>query len=96
MSSPSLNKEEYEQRKNFLDELKRLSKDQYEEIFRIIKRNDIEYSENSNGIFFDISLLSHDVFRQLEQFIELSKVQSKSEENRASELNVLRSETKTQ
>ncbi len=94
MSSPGLNKEDYEQRKNFLEELKRLTRDQHEEVFRIIKRNEIEYSENSNGIFFDISLLPLDIFKQLEQFIELSKEQSKSEENRTSELNVLRSETK--
>ncbi len=95
MSSPVLNKEEYEQRKNFLEELKRLTRDQYEEIFRIIKRNDVYYSENSNGIFFDVSQLSADVFKQLEHYIELSRAQSKSEEDRTSELNVLRNETKT-
>ena len=95
MSSPVLNKEEYEQRKNFLEELKRLTPDQYEDVFRIIKRNDIEYSENSNGIFFDLSQISTDIFKQLEQLILLSKVQTKSEEVRTSELNVLRSETKT-
>jgi hypothetical protein len=94
MSSPVLNKEEYERRKIFLEELKRLTQDQYEEIFRIIKRNDVYYSENSNGIFFDVSQLSLDVFKHLEQFIELSRVQSKSEEDRTSELNVLRNETK--
>ena len=95
MSSPVLNKEEYEQRKNFLEELKRLTPDQYEDVFRIIKRNDIEYSDNSNGIFFDLSQISTDIFKQLEQLILLSKVQTKSEEVRTSELNVLRSETKT-
>jgi hypothetical protein len=95
MSSPVLNKEEYEQRKNFLEELKRLTRDQYEEIFRIIKRNDVYYSENSNGIFFDVSQLSTDVFKQLEIYIELSRVQTKSEEDRTSELNVLRNETKS-
>jgi hypothetical protein len=94
MSSPVLNKEEYERRKFFLEELKRLTQDQYEEIFRIIKRNDVYYSENSNGIFFDVSQISLDVFKQLEQFIELSRVQSKSEEDRTTELNVLRNETK--
>jgi hypothetical protein len=95
MSSPVLNKEEYEQRKNFLEELKRLTRDQYEEIFRIIKRNDVYYSENSNGIFFDVSQLSADVFKQLEIYIELSRVQTKSEEDRTSELNVLRNETRS-
>ncbi len=92
MASPTLQKEEYERRKLFLEELKTLSKEQYEDIFRIIKRNNVEYSENSNGIFFDVLLLSDDVFKQLDQFIELSKVQTQSEEHRTYELDVLRNE----
>ena len=43
-----------ERKKLFLEELKTLTTDQYYEIFRIIKRNDVEYSENSNGVFFDL------------------------------------------
>ena len=92
MASPTLQKEEYERRKLFLEELKTLSKEQYEDIFRILKRNNVEYSENSNGIFFDVLLLSDDIFKQLEQYIEFSKVQTKSEEDRTHELDVLRSE----
>jgi hypothetical protein len=92
MASPTLQKGEYERRKLFLEELKTLSKEQYEDIFRIIKRNNVEYSENSNGIFFDVLLLPDDIFKQLEQFIEFSRVQTKSEEDRTHELDVLRSE----
>jgi hypothetical protein len=94
MSSPALSKEEYEIRKLFLEELKHLTNDQYQEVFRIIKRNEVEYSENSNGIFFDVCSLSSDIFKQLEQIIELSKVQNKCEEDRTKELNVLRKESK--
>jgi hypothetical protein len=92
MASPTLQKEDYERRKVFLEELKTLSKEQYEDIFRILKRNNVEYSENSNGIFFDVLVLSEDIFKQLEQFIEFSKVQIKSEEDRTHELDVLRYE----
>jgi hypothetical protein len=94
MSSPALSKDDYERRKCFLEELKHLTNDQYQEVFRIIKRNEVEFSENSNGIFFDIASLSSDIFKQLEQIIELSKVQNKSEEERNKELNTLRNETK--
>jgi hypothetical protein len=92
MSSPTLQKGDYERRKLFLDELKSLSKEQYEDMFRIIKRNNVEYSENSNGIFFDVLVLSEDIFTQLEQYIEFSKAQTKSEESRTQELDVLRYE----
>jgi hypothetical protein len=92
MSSPTLQKGDYERRKHFLDELKSLSKEQYEDMFRIIKRNNVEYSENSNGIFFDVLVLSEDIFTQLEQYIEFSKAQTKSEESRTQELDVLRYE----
>lgn len=95
MSSPALSKEEYEQRKLFLEELKHLTNDQYQEVFRILKRNDVKYTENSNGIFFEVASLSSDIFKQLEQIIELSKVQNKCEEDRTKELNVLRKESKT-
>ena len=38
-------------KKQFLEDLKGLEKSSYEEIFRIIKDSEVEYTENSNGIF---------------------------------------------
>jgi hypothetical protein len=93
MSSPVLNKEEYERRKICLEELKTLTREQYDEVFRIIKRNEVEFTENSNGIFFDMLQISNETLRQLENIIELSKVQNKCEEVRTHELDVLRKET---
>lgn len=95
MSIPvsTINKIDYEARKHFLEDLKILSKEEYEEIFRIIKRNNIEYSENSNGVFFDLTSLSSEIFSKLVTFIEFCKVQRKSEEVRALEIDNLRQET---
>ena len=53
-SAATLTNEEYEERKVFLEELKRLVISEQEEIFRILKRGACEYSENTNGVFFDV------------------------------------------
>jgi hypothetical protein len=92
MSSPT-SKNEYEAKKQFLEDLKQLSKTEHEEIFRIIKRNQVEYTENSNGVFFDLQLVTFDVFVQLQKFMELCVTQRANEESRTNEMNVLRQES---
>ena len=64
---------DYDIRKQLLEDLKILNKMEQEEIFRIIKTSESIYTENSNGIFFDISKLSNDVFEQLVTFINFCK-----------------------
>ena len=86
---------DYEQRKLFLDDLKLLEKDEYEEIFRILKRNNVAYSENSNGIFFDVSQLNTEVFTSLQTFMVLCKKQRMNETERTTEMDALRVETKS-
>ena len=81
----------YEEKKQMLEDFKVLSKEEYAEIFRIIKRHNIEYSENSNGIFFDLNNCPTTVFEKLVQFIELTKTQRKNEEVRSHELDTFRS-----
>ena len=85
-----MNPNEYEQRKLFLEDLKTLTKDEYEEIFRIIKRNQVEFSENSNGVFFDLVGVSSEVFDLLKNFMELCKTQRKAEIVRTQEMETLR------
>jgi hypothetical protein len=65
--------EDYELRKHFLDNLKILNKSEKEEIFRILTSTKSSFTENSNGIFFDISKLSKDTFDQMLQFLEFCK-----------------------
>jgi hypothetical protein len=79
---------DYEQRKQVLDDIKNqgLTKEEYEELFRIIKRDNIEYSENSNGIFFDLSLVPDMVIGKILGFLQFCKEQRKSEEIRTNDL----------
>jgi len=62
MSTPDL-------KKKFLEDIKGLEKGIFENMFRVLKKHNIEYSENSNGIFFDLSPMSTEVFNELQECI---------------------------
>jgi hypothetical protein len=84
--------QEYEDRKVLLEEMKRLVKSEQEAIFRILKTDQAEFSENSNGIFFDVCKLSTPVFNRMKEYIEFCRknrdefVQREEEERKAQEL----------
>ena len=61
---------EYERRRLFLDALKKLHTSEYIDIVKILKLEKVEYSENSNGIFFDIAKLPQSTFNVLEKYME--------------------------
>jgi hypothetical protein len=65
--------DEYEERKQFLEDIKLLIKEEQEQIFRILKRANIEFSENNNGVFFDMCIVSPDTFLKMKHFITLCK-----------------------
>ena len=77
--------QDYEIRKQLMEDLKILNKSEKEEIFRIIKVTNTMFSENSNGIFFDISKLSQDTFEQIAKFLEFCKKNRRNFENREEE-----------
>ena len=68
-SAAILTTEEYDQRKLFSDQVKLLTKSEMEEIYRILKNSNAEYSENSNGVFFDVSKLPAEIFAELQKFM---------------------------
>jgi len=72
-SAATLTATEYEERKRFLEELKTLSKSEMEELYRILKSSTAEYSENSNGVFFDACKLPADIFGQMQKFMEFCR-----------------------
>ena len=85
-------KQRYDERKQFLEDLKGLVQSELEEIFRIIKRADISYTENSNGIFFDMNTVNDEEFMKMKTYIELCKSQRQDENKRAKEMEDLRAE----
>lgn len=68
-SSTVLSNEDYEKRKQCLEELKKLVKSEQEQIFLLLKKHKSEYSENSNGVFFDLTRLSKECFYDIQQFL---------------------------
>ncbi len=72
-SAAALPAEAYEERKRFLDELKGLSKEEMEDIYRLLRESKAEYVENSNGVFFDVCKLSVDTFESLKKYLEFCR-----------------------
>jgi len=81
MSTPD-SKIDYDLKKKFLENIKGLDKSIYEEMFRVLKINNVEYTENSNGIFFDIVPLNNDIFKQLQECIVRNQQQKLLENER--------------
>jgi len=74
MSAPGLlSQDEYERRREFLDGLKGLTKAEHIEIVRILQKHEVAFSENANGIFFNVCLLDQAVFDALSQFLKFTQ-----------------------
>jgi hypothetical protein len=89
----SLNTEEYEQRKRVWETIKSLVKSEQEELFRILLRNKVEYTENTNGIFFDVGKLEKAVFEEIDRFLIFCAENRKNFEKRDKDMEHLRLET---
>ena len=83
----SLTNDEYEKRKRFCKEMEILSRSELEELYRILRRENGEFSENSNGIFFDVGTLPASVFEALCKFVEFWKSNAKDLEERSKIIN---------
>lgn len=57
-------------RKNLFNRISTLSSTEHDEIFKIIKRNDLAYSQNKNGIFFNMSLIPDDVIEEIDKLVD--------------------------
>ena len=75
--------DDYEQRKEFCKEMNSLSRPELEELYRILRREGGVFSENSNGIFFDVASLPASVFESLWKFLIFCKSNAKDLEERS-------------
>jgi len=96
MSNPgnTLSPEEYERRREFLDSLKGLTKAEYIEIVRILQKHEVTYSENANGIFFNVGMLEQAAFDALVKFLQFTQSNRRNLEERELIMNNLASEMK--
>jgi len=85
---------DYDTRKELFDTMKVLVAPEQEEIFRIIHRLKVPYSENSNGIFFDLSTLSDEAFSQIKEYIDFCLRTRQEHENRLKDMEDIRTQYK--
>ena len=84
--------DDYDRRKEFLKELETLSRAEMEEVYRILRREGGDYSENSNGIFFDVTALPAPVFEALWKFLQFCKSNAKDLELRNTVISTMSSQ----
>jgi hypothetical protein len=75
--------DDYDRRKELSKDIGALSRPELEELYRILRREGGEFSENSNGIFFDVSALPVHVFEAIWKFINFCKSNARSLEERS-------------
>lgn len=80
---------EYERRRLFLESLKKLHTSEYIDIVRILKLEEVEFSENTNGIFFDVAKLSKKAFEALDKYMHFVHTNRKDLAERERLMNTL-------
>lgn len=80
----------YDERKQVFDTMRLLVKPEQEEIFRIIRKMKENYTENSNGIFFDLSIISDDTFIHIKEYLRFCLRTREEHEDRLKELETIR------
>lgn len=86
----TLTDEEYLDRKKYLDEMKNLVKSEQAQIFRILKKHKVEYTENSSGILFDLSKVSQEAYVEMKSFLAFCLDNRKNFEMRDREMETSR------
>jgi hypothetical protein len=82
----------YDQRKQMFESMKVLVKPEQEEVFRILRKMKEQYTENSNGIFFDLTLLSDSTIQQIQEYIDFCLKTRQEIDVRLKEMETIRSQ----
>ena len=66
-----MNSIDYNEKKKLVLKIKSLNnKQSYIKLFKMLIENNIEYSSNNNGVFFNVNLLTNDLFYKISNFVE--------------------------
>lgn len=57
-------------KKALFEKIRSLSSTEHEEILKIVKSKDINYSQNKNGVFFNLSVLDDETIEYINKFVE--------------------------
>jgi hypothetical protein len=59
----------YNTKKNLVNKISKLSKNEHIELFRIIYNNNAKHTINNNGVFINMNTLDDDILVKIDQFI---------------------------
>ena len=65
----NLHKFDIKERKQLIKDISELKKVEHIEIFKIFKKDNIKYTENSNGIFINISKIPDETLQKVKKFL---------------------------
>jgi hypothetical protein len=80
---------EFENRKKIFEEVKKFTRAEQEELYRIMRRNGEEMSENRNGIFFDLMTLKEKTILNIQEWIVFCTKNRETFEEREKEMSNL-------
>ena len=80
----------YDNKKRIFEDIKTLARPEQEELFRILRRMKEPYTENSNGIFFDLTLISEQAFEQMKEYLRFCLWTRQEHEQRLKEMETIR------
>ena len=80
----------YDDKKRVFEDIKTLARPEQEELFRILRRMKDPYTENSNGIFFDLTLISEQAFDQMKEYLRFCLWTRREHEQRLKEMETIR------
>ena len=80
---------DFETRKRLHEEIKKFNRTEQEELFRILKRENEEVSENRNGIFFDLTVIKESTLNKIKEWITFCKKNTTEFEEREKEMELL-------
>jgi hypothetical protein len=84
----------FDERKILFDEIKKFNRGQQEELYRILRREGEELSENRNGMFFDLNALKPTTIQEIQKWVGYCKKNDTDLEQREQEMKKLLEEIK--
>jgi hypothetical protein len=85
---------DFDERKILFDEIKKFNRGQQEELYRILRREGEELSENRNGMFFDLNALKPTTILEIQKWVGYCKKNDTDLEQREQEMKKLLEEIK--
>jgi hypothetical protein len=76
-----MNKETHAKMNYLKNKIENLPKENHVEIFKILQKNNVQYSENKNGIFINLIEVSPIIIHEVDQYVQYLETQNNEIKN---------------